>query len=57
MVSNDAKDLITKLLVVDPRKRITGAQALNHNWFKRFHEVKKGDQDDLLDPNILNQLK
>ena len=33
-VSNECRDLINKLLVKDPSKRLTGKQALNHNWFK-----------------------
>lgn len=31
-VSEDAKDLIRKLLVVDPAKRYTVEQALTHKW-------------------------
>ena len=33
-ISNECKDLISKLLVVDPKKRLNGQQALNHPWFK-----------------------
>ena len=33
-VSNSAKDLIRKLLTMDPNERITAEQALNHPWFK-----------------------
>ena len=32
-VSDDAKDLIKKMLVVDPDKRLTADQALRHPWF------------------------
>jgi len=32
-VSDDAKDLIRKMLVVDPDKRLTASQALRHPWF------------------------
>jgi calcium/calmodulin-dependent protein kinase-4 len=31
-VSLNAKDLIAKLLVLDPKKRLTAKQALNHAW-------------------------
>jgi len=31
-VSDSAKDLINKLLVVDPKKRLTADQALQHPW-------------------------
>ena len=33
-LSNAGKDLIKKLLVKDPKKRITASEALNHAWFK-----------------------
>jgi len=34
-VSEDAKDLISKLLVADPKKRLTAQQALAHTWCSR----------------------
>jgi len=33
-VSDDAKDLVQKLLVLDPDERITSSQALRHKWMK-----------------------
>jgi len=33
-ISDDAKDFISKILVVDPKKRLTSAQALDHPWLK-----------------------
>ena len=38
-VSTDAKDLISKMLVVDPAKRITAAEALAHPWIGREGRV------------------
>jgi len=32
-VSENAKDLIKKLLTVNKKKRFTCAQALTHSWF------------------------
>jgi len=34
-VSGEAKDLISKLLTVDPRQRITAQQVLDHPWIRR----------------------
>jgi len=34
VVSNEAKDFIKKLLVADPKARLTAQQALNHPWIK-----------------------
>ena len=34
MISEECKDLIAHLLVVDPKKRFTSEQALKHQWFK-----------------------
>ena len=34
-ISADAKDFVRNLLVVDPRKRMTAAEALNHKWMGR----------------------
>ncbi|CAI2365469.1 unnamed protein product [Moneuplotes crassus] len=33
-ISEEAKDFITKLLVVDPSERITSKEAINHKWIK-----------------------
>lgn len=33
-ISAQAKDLIRHLLVVDPRKRLTAKDAMQHEWFK-----------------------
>lgn len=33
-ISPQAKDLIQRLLTVDPAKRITAKDALNHPWIK-----------------------
>lgn len=32
-ISAQAKDLIKKLLVVNPQQRLTASQALEHEWF------------------------
>ena len=37
-VSEDAKDLIRKLLVVDPKKRYSAVDALEHSWLSTGEE-------------------
>ena len=51
-ISADAKDFVKNLLIVDPRKRMTAAEALNHRWLGRTSSVstknlfaKEGQQD------------
>lgn len=48
-VSESAKDFINKLLTIDPTKRLTAKQALEHPWL--LTTGPKGDQKDLL-PDI-----
>ena len=36
-LSEDAKDFIERLLVVNPKKRLTARQALSHKWIRNFH--------------------
>ena len=38
-VSSFAKDLITKMLVVDPKKRLSAEEVLAHPWFHDENEV------------------
>lgn len=38
-ISAEAKDLITKLVVVDPSKRLTIDQALQHPWIQNVLHV------------------
>ena len=32
-ISHESRELISKLIIVDPDQRLTAAQALNHKWF------------------------
>ena len=34
-ISDDAKDLVTKLVVKDPKVRLSAKEALEHPWFKK----------------------
>ena len=35
-ISEDGFDLLSKLLVLDPEKRLTADEALNHQFFKNI---------------------
>ena len=35
-ISDEAKDLIGKLVLADPNERITAEQILSHPWFNLF---------------------
>lgn len=41
VISEEAKAFIRSLLCVDPSKRLTAAEALNHPWFKIDNEALK----------------
>jgi serine/threonine protein kinase len=41
-ISDDAKDLVSQLLTVDPKKRISASEALNSNWI-RSEELESHD--------------
>jgi len=45
-ISDDAKDLISKLLVVDAKKRLSAADALKHKW------IAEGGADTKLDIGV-----
>eukprot|EP01088_Endostelium_zonatum_P019681 TRINITY_DN6926_c0_g1_i1.p1 TRINITY_DN6926_c0_g1~~TRINITY_DN6926_c0_g1_i1.p1 ORF type:complete len:243 (-),score=96.20 TRINITY_DN6926_c0_g1_i1:28-756(-) len=45
-VSEEAKDLIGKLMVVNPKERITLEQALKHEWFTKQDKKRKVMGDD-----------
>ncbi|CAK84907.1 unnamed protein product (macronuclear) [Paramecium tetraurelia] len=40
-ISGEAKDLIKKMLVTDPEKRISAQDALQHEWIKMTQKEKK----------------
>lgn len=39
-LSSEARDFVKRLLVKDPRKRMSAAQALSHPWIKNTMDVK-----------------
>ena len=61
IISRECKDLIKKLLVVEPKDRIKGKDVLKHKWFTSFelntslrHESDGSAQ---IDMDVLNRLK
>ncbi|XP_057470102.1 calcium-dependent protein kinase 29-like [Actinidia eriantha] len=52
-ISTGAKDLITKMLTYDPKKRITAAQAIEDPWLKEGGEAS----DKPLDSAVLVRMK
>lgn len=37
-ISKECKDLVTKMLIVAPEKRLNAQQVLDHEWIKKFGE-------------------
>ncbi|XP_010536433.1 PREDICTED: calcium-dependent protein kinase 29 [Tarenaya hassleriana] len=52
-ISEDAKDLIRKMLKRDPKKRITAAEALEHPWMKADSKIS----DKPIDSAVLIRMK
>ncbi|GLT34999.1 hypothetical protein SLA2020_094840 [Shorea laevis] len=52
-ITEGAKDLIRKMLIREPKKRITAAQVLEHPWLKVDGEAS----DRPIDSAVLNRLK
>lgn len=52
-ISNDAKDLITKMLTLDPTKRIVAEDALAHPWIEQLAKIENGT---IQAPLLLNAL-
>lgn len=55
-VSNDAKDFIRSLLVIDPMQRPTARQAQESKWLKEWAEKENGDVDSVINPNVVKAL-
>ena len=56
-MSEEGKNLIRKMLIVDPSKRCTPTQALKDPWFTKFKNIEIGCEEDKLDPDIMKKLK
>jgi calcium-dependent protein kinase len=47
MISNEAKDLITRLLITDPDKRITAEEIRVHPWIDGTYKAGKNNLNTL----------
>jgi len=54
--SDSCRDLISKMLKVDPKQRPEAAECLKHKWFKESNDVV-GDLEEGVSLNIINNLK
>lgn len=45
-VSNECKDLICQMLCLDPQRRCTVHEALDHPWFSKFADGTDGKEMD-----------
>ena len=55
-LSNECKDLIKNMIVVNPKKRLTGEQCLAHPWFEKCIKHKEGTTD-LINEGVLQRLR
>lgn len=46
-ISDDARDLISKMLVVNPPDRISIPEILSHAWLKEHDSDEEDDQSEL----------
>jgi calcium-dependent protein kinase len=56
-ISEEAKDLIIKLLVIDVEKRFSTSEALKHPWFEKFKKKESLNEKTSLENSILLSLK
>jgi len=58
-LSSSGKDLINKLLIMDPKKRISAQEALSHPWFKenKSKELYNRIKDESTLRKMINNLK
>ena len=57
-VSDECKDLIRKLLVLNQKKRLDGAQALKHPWFTKYGKASSTPAGEhKISDEVVNRLK
>lgn len=55
-VSPNAQDFISALLRTNPKERPTAQDAQEHSWLKEWADRARSDNDNVLDPNVVNAL-
>jgi calcium-dependent protein kinase len=53
-VSLEAKDLVHKMLEIDPKKRLSAEESLNHNWMNKFQDKSNKVDNNLFISVITN---
>ncbi|KAI2502853.1 protein kinase [Fragilaria crotonensis] len=56
IVSPQAKDFISKLLVTDPKMRPTAREAQKHTWLREWASREMKGDDHILNPNVVKAL-
>ena len=62
-ISQEAKDIVKGMMTVDPKRRLTPKQCIDHPWLKRFEQGKVSDshlhhmQDELKKWNSARKFK
>jgi calcium-dependent protein kinase len=56
LISNEAKDLIKKMLTYSPEKRINAEDALKHKWFKKFLKFKNTNTHNPLTKEVMSHI-
>lgn len=50
--TNEVKDILLKLICVNPNKRLTANECLNHEWFKKIDEIVLNKRHEELEEKI-----
>ena len=56
IVSSQARDFISELLVIDPKQRPTARDAQKHRWLREWASRDMGADDHILNPNVVKAL-
>ena len=45
MISAEAKEIVNKMLVLDPKKRFSAKEVMEHPWFKNNREFNENQDE------------